>query len=79
MWEYGFGSQGSLQASPLTMQMRSTVKDYYIAGGIKSIFDIKRAKHFGASGVLVSTMIHQNKITKYMIQKEKTSSKNRAG
>ena len=36
---------------------------YYIAGGLKSIFDIKRAKYFGASGVLVSTLIHQKKIT----------------
>ena len=73
------GSKNNINYKLARRFIRNNNQDYYIAGGIKSIFDIKRAKHFGASGVLVSTMIHQNKITKYMIQKEKTSSKNRAG
>jgi len=73
------GSKNNINYKLARRFIRNNNRDYYIAGGIKSIFDIKRAKYFGASGVLVSTMIHQNKITKYMIQKEKTSSKNRAG
>ena len=73
------GSKNNINYKLARRFIRNNNRDYYIAGGIKSIFDTKRAKYFGASGVLVSTMIHQNKITKYMIQKEKTSSKNRAG
>ncbi|MDB3973080.1 HisA/HisF-related TIM barrel protein, partial [Gammaproteobacteria bacterium] len=73
------GSKNNINYKLARRFIRNNNQDYYIAGGVKSILDIKRAKHFGASGVLVSTMIHQNKITKYMIQKEKTSSKNRAG
>ena len=73
------GSKNNINYKLARRFIRNNNQDYYIAGGIKSIFDIKRAKYFGASGVLVSTMIHQNKITKYMIQKAKTSSKNRAG
>ena len=55
--------------------IRNNGKKYYIAGGIKNMFDINKAKNMGASGVLVSSMLHQNKLSKNIIQKEKTSSK----
>ena len=73
------GSKNNINYKLAKRFIRKNNHTYYIAGGIKSIFDIKRAKYFGASGVLISTMIHQNKITKNMIQKEKTSPNNRAG
>ena len=73
------GSKNNINYKLARRFIRKNNHEYYIAGGIKSIFDIKRAKYFGASGVLVSTMIHQNRITKNMIQKEKTSSNSRAG
>ena len=41
--------------------------------GIKKVLDIKKAKKIGAKGVLVSSILHQNKLTKLFIQKEKTS------
>ena len=53
--------------------IRNDKKDYYIAGGIKKVLDIKKAKKIGAKGVLVSSILHQNKLTKLFIQKEKTS------
>ena len=53
--------------------IRNDKKDYYIAGGIKKVQDIKKAKKIGAKGVLVSSILHQNKLTKLFIQKEKTS------
>ena len=55
--------------------IRNNGKEYYIAGGIKNMFDINKAKKMGASGVLVSSMLHQNKLSKHIIQKEKTSSR----
>ena len=73
------GSKNNINYKLAKRFIRKNNHTYYIAGGIKSMFDIKRAKYFGASGVLISTMIHQNKITKNMIQKEKTSPNNRAG
>ena len=73
------GSKNNINYKLARRFIRKNNHEYYIAGGIKSIFDIKRARYFGASGVLVSTMIHQNRITKNMIQKEKTSPNNRAG
>ena len=55
--------------------IRNNGKEYYIAGGIKNMFDINKAKKMGASGVLVSSMLHKNKLSKHIIQKEKTSSR----
>ena len=55
--------------------IRNNGKEYYIAGGIKTMFDINKAKKMGASGVLVSSMLHQKKLSKHIIQKEKTSSR----
>ena len=53
--------------------IKNDKKDYYIAGGIKKVLDIKKAKQIGAKGVLVSSILHQSKLTKIFIQKEKTS------
>ncbi len=53
--------------------IRKNNKDYYIAGGVKSILDIKKAATLGARGVLISTILHENKLRKIFIQKEKTS------
>ena len=39
----------------------------------EKILDIKRAKKIGAKGVLVSSILHENKLNKLFIQKEKTS------
>ena len=49
--------------------------EFYIAGGVKSTFDIKRAESLGAKGVLVSTLLHKSKIAKLFITKEKTNLK----
>ena len=53
--------------------MKKDKRDYYIAGGIKNILDIKKAKKLGAKGVLVSSILHNTKLNKIFIQKEKTS------
>ena len=37
--------------------------EYYIAGVIKSLLDIKYAKKIGAKGVLVASIIHINKLS----------------
>ena len=47
--------------------------EYYIAGGIKSLLDIKYAKKIGAKGVLVASIIHINKLTKFTFIKERVS------
>tara|TARA_Y100000590_G_scaffold423239_1_gene528829 strand:- start:19696 stop:20382 length:687 start_codon:yes stop_codon:yes gene_type:complete len=47
--------------------------EYYIAGGMKSLLDIKNAKKIGAKGVLVSSMIHVNKLNKFTFKKERVS------
>ena len=44
-------------------------REYYIAGGVKSLLEIKQAKQLGAKGVLVSTIIHMNKLNKYSFLK----------
>ena len=53
--------------------IKNDKRNYYIAGGIKNFIDIKRAKLIGAKGVLVSSLLHQSKLTKIFIRKEKTS------
>ena len=44
-------------------------REFYIAGGVKSLLEIKQAKKLGAKGVLVSTIIHMNKLNKYSFLK----------
>ena len=60
------------KAEHILQQIKNN-KDYYIAGGVKSILDIKKAGTLGARGVLISTILHENKLRKIFIQKEKTS------
>ena len=47
--------------------------EYYIAGGIRSMLDVKFAKLLGAQGVLVSSLLHMNKIGKYSLLKERAN------
>ena len=42
---------------------------YYVAGGIKSLLDIKKSEQLGATGVLVSTIIHRNVLNKLVLKK----------
>ena len=67
------GSNKKINFKLAKMFIRKNNIKYYIAGGIKSIFDIKKAKQLGAEGVLVSSMIHRRKLTKNTIKKQKTS------
>ena len=67
------GSKDNFNYNIAKKFIRNDKKDYYIAGGIKKVLDIKKAKKIGAKGVLVSSILHQNKLTKIFIQKEKTS------
>jgi len=65
------GSENKLNYKIAKKFIKDDKKEYYIAGGIKKILDIKKAKQIGAKGVLVSSILHQNKLTKIFIQKEK--------
>ena len=65
------GSEKKLNYKIAKKYIKDDKKDYYIAGGIKKILDIKKAKQIGAKGVLVSSILHQSKLTKIFIQKEK--------
>ena len=65
------GSENKLNYKIAKKFIKDDKKDYYIAGGIKKILDIKKAKQIGAKGVLVSSILHQSKLTKIFIQKEK--------
>ncbi len=67
------GSDNKFNLKIANKFIKNDKKDYYIAGGIKKVLDIKKAKQIGAKGVLVSSILHQNKLTKIFIQKEKTS------
>ena len=67
------GSKNNINYKLARRFIRNNNQDYYIAGGIKKILDIKRAKKIGAKGVLVSSILHENKLNKLFIQKEKTS------
>jgi len=67
------GSDNKFNLKIANKFIKNNKKDYYIAGGIKKVLDIKKAKQIGAKGVLVSSILHQNKLTKIFIQKEKTS------
>ncbi len=49
--------------------------DIYIAGGIKSTFDLNKAKSLGIKGALISSVLNKEKITKLFITKEKTNLK----
>ena len=46
---------------------------FYIAGGIRSMLDIKFAKLLGAQGVLISSLLHMNKIRKFSFLKERAN------
>jgi len=67
------GSEHKINYKTAKKFIKNDKRDYYIAGGIKKILDIKRAKKIGAKGVLVSSILHENKLNKLFIQKEKTS------
>ena len=43
--------------------------EYYVAGGIRSMLDIKFVKNLGASGVLVSSLLSMNKLRKFSFLK----------
>ncbi|MEC9205670.1 MAG: HisA/HisF-related TIM barrel protein [Pseudomonadota bacterium] len=47
--------------------------EYYVAGGIRSMLDIKFAKLLGAQGVLVSSLLHMNKVRKFSFLKERAN------
>lgn len=42
---------------------------YYFAGGIRSLMDIYRLKHMGVDGVLVSSLLFENKTNSFLIKK----------
>ena len=45
--------------------------DLYLAGGIKTILDLQKAKKLGAKGVLVSSILKYDVLPKLLIQKRK--------
>ena len=47
--------------------------EYYVAGGIRSMLDIKSAKLLGASGVLISSLLYMNKLRKFSFLKERAN------
>ena len=67
------GSENKFNHKNAIKFIRNDKRDYYIAGGIKNILDIKKAKQIGAKGVLVNSILHNSKLNKLFIQKEKTS------
>ena len=67
------GSANNLNYKIAKKIIKNDKKDYYIAGGIKKVLDIRKAKQIGAKGVLVSSILHRSKLTRLFIQKEKTS------
>jgi uncharacterized protein related to proFAR isomerase len=67
------GSANNLNYKIAKKIIKNDKKDYYIAGGIKKVLDIRKAKQIGAKGVLVSSILHSSKLTRLFIQKEKTS------
>jgi len=67
------GSENKLNYKIAKQFIKNDKKDYYIAGGIKKVLDIKKARKIGAKGVLISSILHQRTLTKIFIQKEKTS------
>ena len=67
------GSENKLNYKIAKRFIKNDKKDYYIAGGIKKVLDIKKARKIGAKGVLISSILHQRTLTKIFIQKEKTS------
>ena len=67
------GSVNNLNYKLAKKIIKNDKKDYYIAGGVKKVLDIKKARQIGAKGVLVSSILHRSKLTRLFIQKEKTS------
>ena len=48
---------------------RSSKKEYYVAGGINSVFDIIRLRNMKVNGVIVSSILFNTKTNKYLIKK----------
>ena len=67
------GSVNNLNYKLAKKIIKNDKKDYYIAGGVKKVLDIKKARQIGAKGVLVSSILHRSKLTRLFIKKEKTS------
>ena len=67
------GSVNNLNYKIAKKIIKNDKKDYYIAGGVKKVLDIRKARQIGAKGVLVSSILDRKKLTRLFIQKEKTS------
>lgn len=52
---------------------RSSKKEYYVAGGISSVFDIIRLRNMKINGVIVSSILFNTKTNKYLIKKRASS------
>jgi len=52
---------------------RSSKKEYYVAGGINSVFDIIRLRNMKVNGVIVSSILFNTKTNKYLIKKRASS------
>ena len=52
---------------------RSSKKEYYVAGGISSVFDIIRLRNMKVNGVIVSSILFNTKTNKYLIKKRASS------
>ena len=50
-------------------EKKSKGKQYYVAGGVRSLLDIYKLRNIGIDGVLISSLLFKNQTNSFLIKK----------